>query len=140
MRDTSDDARKADATGGTTPSSSASLYQLSLTGGCPRCAEPTLFAGMLSFAPTCSNCGLDFDSFNVGDGPAAFLTFGIGTLVTLFGIILELTVEPAWWVHVLIWPPVTILAVIGSLRIAKATLLAIEYRNSAREGRHRSEP
>ena len=35
----------------------------------------------------------------------------------------------------MLWVPLTIAAVIGSLRITKATLLAIEYRNAAREGR-----
>jgi uncharacterized protein (DUF983 family) len=35
----------------------------------------------------------------------------------------------------LIWIPVTAAGVIWSLRVAKAALLAAEYRNAAREGR-----
>ena len=43
----------------------------------------------------------------------------------------------------LIWIPVTAAGVIWSLRVAKAALLAAEYRNAAREGRideSRSDP
>lgn len=106
-----------------------------LHGLCPRCASPTLFVTFLRFAPACRACGLDFDAFNVGDGPAAFLTLIIGTIVTVLAIIVELAATPPLWVHLLLWLPLTLGMVIGTLRIAKAALLALEYRNRAREGR-----
>lgn len=109
--------------------------QAGLHGLCPRCGAKTLYDGMLRFAPTCRACGLDVSAFNVGDGPAAFLTLGIGTIVTVLAIALELSVSPPWWVHVVVWLPLTLVSVIGSLRIAKAWLLALEYRNRAAEGR-----
>ena len=104
-------------------------------GLCPRCGAKTLFAGFARFAPSCSACGLDLSAFNVGDGPAAFLTLAIGGLITGLAIWLELSAEPPWWLHVLLWLPLTIFAVMGSLRYSKAALLALEYRNRAREGR-----
>ena len=106
-----------------------------LRGLCPRCSAPTLFAGTIKFADHCPACGLDYSSFNVGDGPVVFLTLGIGTLVTVLAVILELTVEPPFWVHALIWIPVTLILVMGTLRFAKGLLLALEFRNAAREGR-----
>jgi uncharacterized protein (DUF983 family) len=117
------------------PSPVSEIVQAGLKGCCPRCGKGPMFAGTIRFAPCCSNCGLDFDSFNVGDGPAAFLTLGIGTLVTILAVIVELALEPAWWIHVLLWVPLTLGSVIWSLRIAKGALLAAEYRNAAREGR-----
>ena len=104
-------------------------------GLCPRCGARTLYDGLLAFAPRCARCGLDFSGFNVGDGPAAFLTTIIGTLVCIGAIALALTVNPPWWVQALLWVPVSTLSVIGSLRLTKGWLLALEYRNSAREGR-----
>jgi len=71
----------------------------------------------------------------VGDGPAAFLTLGIGAFVTVAAIMLELTAHPPFWLHVLIWPLVTLGAVVGALRMGKGALLAVEYHNQAREGR-----
>jgi uncharacterized protein (DUF983 family) len=113
---------------------SASL-RAALKGCCPRCANGPLFKGFATFAPKCRSCGLDFHAFNVGDGPAAFLTLIVGALITGLAIALELSVSPPWWVHVILWLPLTTLAVIFCLRFAKAALIALEYRHRAREGR-----
>ena len=109
--------------------------QASLKGLCPRCGAPTLFVGAVRFSDKCSTCDLDFTQFNVGDGPAAFLIMIVGAIVTLGAIMLELSVSPPFWVHILIWLPVTMGLVVGLLRLAKGALLILEYRNRAREGR-----
>ncbi|HEX8444419.1 MAG TPA: DUF983 domain-containing protein [Allosphingosinicella sp.] len=106
-----------------------------LKGLCPRCGAGTLFDGLARFAPRCRACRLDFSAFNVGDGPAAFLTLIVGAIITGLAIGLELGVNPPFWVHILLWVPITAVAVLGCLRFAKALLLAMEYRNNAREGR-----
>lgn len=108
-----------------------------LSGQCPQCGAKTLFCGFVKFAADCRACGLDFSAFNVGDGPAAFLTLIIGTLIVIGAVWLELAASPPFWVHLLIWPAVTLAAVLGSLRVAKAALLQAEFRNAAREGRIR---
>ena len=104
-------------------------------GACPQCGAPSLFAGWAKFAERCPKCGLDYAAFNVGDGPAAFLTLIIGTIIVALSVWLELAAEPPLWLHLLIWPPVTVAMVVFSLRWAKGALLALEYRNAAREGR-----
>lgn len=118
-------------TGPTSPT----IVQAALKGLCPRCGAPSLFGRhWIKFEPACAACGLDIGAFNVGDGPAAFLTLILGTIVVALAIWLELAAQPPFWVH-LIWVPVTFVAVIGSLRLAKAALLAAEFKNRAREGR-----
>lgn len=109
------------------------LQQAALRGLCPRCGAQTLFEGWLAFASKCRECALDFDQFDVGDGPAAFLTVIVGAPVVILALWLQLSVEPPWWVHALLWLPLTIIAVIVTLRLAKAWLLAAEYRRKARE-------
>lgn len=111
------------------------VVDAALKGLCPRCGAPTLFQTLLRFAPRCRACGLDFQAFNVGDGPAASLTLIVGTIVTILAIALELAADPPVWVHVILWLPLTLVLVIGSLRLAKGALLALEFRNQAREGR-----
>ena len=106
-----------------------------LYGCCPRCGAKTLFRSFTAYAERCTACGLDFTKFNVGDGPVVFLTLGIGALVTVLALWLEFSLSPPFWVHLLIWPPVTLAMVVGSLRVAKGLLLALEYRNRAHEGR-----
>lgn len=106
-----------------------------LTGRCPRCNAPTLFKGWIQFSDRCASCALDFSAFNVGDGPAAFLTLIIGGLVAAMAITVELSFSPPFWAHILLWPPITLALIVGSLRGLKGVLLALEYRNAAREGR-----
>jgi uncharacterized protein (DUF983 family) len=110
---------------------------VAIRGLCPQCGNKTLFAGLAAFAPKCRACGLDFHAFNVGDGPAAFLTLIVGGMITGLAIALELSAEPPFWVHILLWLPLTTVAVILSLRFAKALLLALEYSHRAREGQIR---
>jgi uncharacterized protein (DUF983 family) len=109
------------------------LSEAALFGLCPRCGAKTLFDGPVRFAPSCRACGLDFSRFNVGDGPAAFLTMIVGALVVILAVTLQLSAEPPWWVHVLLWVPLTTLGVIGGLRLAKAALLWSEFRQKAGE-------
>ena len=113
-----------------------STAKAALFGMCPRCGAKTLFTGLAQFAKSCSACGLDFSKFNVGDGPAAFLTLIIGALVTGLAIALQLAANPPFWVHVILWVPLTAAAVIGGLRLAKGWLLIAEYRRKA--GEHQS--
>jgi uncharacterized protein (DUF983 family) len=109
--------------------------QAALRGLCPRCGASGLFAGVIGFAPKCRTCALDYSQFNVGDGPAAFLIMIVGAIVTIAAITVELKFGPPFWVHILLWVPITGALVIGLLRIAKGALLVLEYRNRAREGR-----
>ena len=71
----------------------------------------------------------------MGDGPAAFLILIVGGLVTALAIALELSAEPPFWVHILLWVPLTGVLVVGLLRLAKGLLLALEFKNRAKEGR-----
>ncbi len=115
--------------------SARSLATSALKGLCPQCGAATLFAGPVRFADKCRACALDFSQYNVGDGPAAFLTLVVGALVMALAVTVELTVRPPLLVHALLWIPVTIGAVMGGLRIAKAALLIAEHRRDGREGR-----
>ena len=115
------------------------IREAALFGLCPRCGDRTLFAGWARFAERCENCGLDFSRFNVGDGPAAFLILIVGTVVVGLATWLQVAVEPPWWVHFLLWLPLTVAGTMAGLRLAKAWLLASEYRRGAAEHRHRGE-
>lgn len=111
------------------------IARAALFGLCPACGAKTMFAGPARFADRCDSCGLDYAGFNVGDGPAALLTLVIGALIIVLAIIVDIAFRPPFWVHVLIWVPVTVALTIWSLRVAKGALLASEHRNRAGEGK-----
>jgi uncharacterized protein (DUF983 family) len=106
-----------------------------LHGCCPRCGKGRLFGSLIGFAPRCTNCGLDFLAFNVGDGAASFLILIIGAIVTGLAMWLELSVSPPWYVHALLWLPLTLVLTLAMLRFSKALLLALEFRHEARQGK-----
>lgn len=110
------------------------IIPAALFGLCPQCGNRTLFDGIAKFAPRCTACQLDLSKFNVGDGPAAFLTLIIGTVITVLAIWLELSWHPPFWLHVVLWVPLTIAAVIWGLRAGKSALLAAEFQRKAGEG------
>ncbi|MEO9463412.1 MAG: DUF983 domain-containing protein [Marinomonas sp.] len=107
--------------------------QAALFGLCPRCGARSLFDGVLKFAKSCPQCSLDFSRFNVGDGPAAFVTLIVGALMVGLALWLDVAVSPPFWVHALIWVPLTAVAVVYGLRLGKAALLISEYSNNAAE-------
>jgi uncharacterized protein (DUF983 family) len=111
------------------------IVSAALFGLCPSCGARTLFDGLTRFAPRCRVCGLDLSVYNVGDGPAAFLTLIIGALITLLAILLQIAWHPPFWVHVVLWVPLTTAAVIWGLRAGKGALLAAEFQRKAGEGR-----
>jgi uncharacterized protein (DUF983 family) len=108
--------------------------QAAIAGYCHRCGAHTLFSGWVRFADRCRACGLDFGSFNVGDGAAAFLIFIVGTITVVAALVVDGAFSPPWWVH-LVWIPVAAVLTIGGLRVSKTWLLAQEYKHRAREGR-----
>ncbi len=105
-----------------------------LSGLCPRCKSKTLFAGWVRFADSCRACELDYSSFNVGDGPAAFLILIVGAILVASALVVDGKFSPPWWVH-LVWIPVGFGLTILGLRWAKALLITQEYIHRAREGR-----
>ena len=110
-----------------------SLAAASLQGLCPNCGARTLFAGLVRFASKCSACGLDFERYNVGDGPAAFLILIVGAIVAVGAILLDQIMGPPWWVH-LVWIPIGAALTIYGLRLGKAALLYQEHKHRARTG------
>ena len=102
---------------------------------CPRCGKGRLFRGFLGVVPHCEICGLDFAFANSGDGPAVFVIFIVSPVVILLAVILEALVHPAPYVHLIIWLPVTVILCLALLRPFKATMIALQYRNAAGEGR-----
>lgn len=102
---------------------------------CPACHDESMFTGWIAFHDRCPACSFDYSEYNVGDGPAAFLTLIIGALVCAMALTLEFTLYPPFWLHIIIWPVVITVMVIALLRLSKAAMLIEEHRKAFREGR-----
>ena len=98
---------------------------------CPRCGAGPLFAGFLTLADKCEVCDLDLADADSGDGPAVFVIFVTGPVVTALAIWFEFTFTPPYWLHLVIWPPAILGGTLALLRPFKATLIALQYRHKA---------
>lgn len=112
-----------------------SSFHAGLKGACPRCGEGRLFKGYLTLAPGCDRCGLDYSFANSGDGPAVFIILVAGFIVTGAALLVEIAYKPPFWVHAALWLPAGLVLPLLLLRPFKATLLALQYRFRAEEGR-----
>jgi len=106
-----------------------------LFGRCPRCGKAPLFAGYLRIAPRCAHCGLDYALFDVGDGASVFVILLAGFLVVGGALIVEIAWSPPYWVHAILWLPAIAILTFGGLRLVKSTLMVLQYRHQAHEGR-----
>jgi uncharacterized protein (DUF983 family) len=106
-----------------------------LLGRCPRCGDGSLFIGYLNIAPHCRQCNLDYASFDPGDGPAIFVILIVGFLVAGGALIVEVSFQPPYWVHAIIWLPTIFILSFGFLRLVKSALLVLQYKHRAGEAR-----
>jgi len=101
---------------------------------CPRCGEGKLFDGYLNIAPKCNKCGLDYSFIDAGDGPAVFIILIVGFIVVGLALFVEVSYQPPYWVHAVIWIPLTLILTTGLLRPFKAWLVAQQFKHKARPG------
>ena len=112
-----------------------STAQAALLGRCPRCGGASLFSGYLKVAPRCASCGLDYTIFDAGDGPAVFVILIVGAIVAGSALFVEVKYEPPYWVHAVLWLPLILVLSFVMLRLVKSTLLVLQYKHKAGEGR-----
>jgi uncharacterized protein (DUF983 family) len=115
--------------------SEVSPFFAGLLGRCPRCGKGRLFSGYLTVAERCDHCGLDYSFANSGDGPAVFIILIAGFIVTGAALLVEVSYQPPLWVHAALWLPLGLGLPLLLLRPFKATLLALQYKFRAEEGR-----
>lgn len=102
---------------------------------CPRCGKGRLFQNILNMREYCEACGLDYKFVDTGDGPAVFAIMILGFLCVGGALIAEFKFGVPWWGHVLLWGILTPILAAFLLRVLKATLIALQYKHKAEEGR-----
>ncbi len=110
-------------------------YWAGVTCSCPRCGKGKMFAGLLTVAPKCEACGLDYSFADTGDGPAILVMMFAGFLIVGIAVWVEVVYEPPYWLQALILVPFAAIVCIGALRPTKGLLIALQYFNRAEEGR-----
>jgi uncharacterized protein (DUF983 family) len=96
---------------------------------CPRCGQGKLYDGFLKVAERCGVCGLKLAHEDAGDGPAVFIILIYGLVMAGLATWVELTYEPPFWLHALIFGPLIVGGSILLLRPFKGVMIALQYKH-----------
>jgi uncharacterized protein (DUF983 family) len=94
---------------------------------CPRCGQGALYRRYLKINPVCSHCGLELESYRADDAPAYFTIAIVGHLVVPSLLVLEQLVQPATWVHLALWMPLTLILSLVLLPLIKGAVMAANW-------------
>ena len=103
------------------------VMQTALSCTCPRCGRGRLFAGFLTVASECRDCGLVLTEHDTGDGPAVFLIFILGAIAVPVAFWIQFTFDTSPWIPVLVSGVLVVVMGLLMLRPAKALMVALQY-------------
>lgn len=104
-------------------------------GHCPNCHQSTIFKSYLKLADKCPACGLDFEPYDQGDGPAFFVMFFVGTIATPLALWLRSLWDMPLWAFFALITVLIMGLILALLPPAKGVLVALQFRHDAAEGR-----
>ena len=95
---------------------------------CPNCGQGRLYSGYLKIVEACATCGSALRKHDAGDGPAVFVVLVVGGIIVGLAMWVELSYQPPYWVHGVIWLPAILGGCLGALRPAKALMIALQFK------------
>jgi uncharacterized protein (DUF983 family) len=98
-------------------------------GRCPNCDRGSMFRAFLKVADRCPVCGEELHHHRADDAPAYFVILIVGHIVVPLALFIEVAYEPPYWLHFLLWMPLTIALSIGLLQPIKGAIVAWQWAN-----------
>jgi uncharacterized protein (DUF983 family) len=99
-----------------------------LRGRCPNCGEGRMFRAFLKVADSCDNCGEEFHHHRADDLPAYLVIVIVGHLIVPLILHVEMAYTPAYWVHALLWLPLTLALSLLLIQPIKGMVVALQWR------------
>ena len=97
-------------------------------GRCPHCGEGRLFGSWLKTVHACDHCGEALDQHRADDFPAYLVIVIVGHLVVPLILHVEMVYEPAYWVHAVLWLPLTLALSLLLIQPIKGMVIAMQWR------------
>ncbi len=94
---------------------------------CPNCGEGKLFRAFLKVADTCPHCGEELFHHEADDAPPYFTILIVGHIVVPLMLAIELDYMPPIWVHVAIWPALTVGLSLFLLPRVKGAVVGLQW-------------
>ena len=97
-------------------------------GRCPSCGEGRLFSSFLKVNESCPECGEELHHHRADDFPAYLVIVIVGHLVVPLILHVEMVYEPAYWIHAVLWLPLTLALALLLIQPIKGAVIALQWR------------
>ena len=94
---------------------------------CPNCGKGHLFRAFLKVSDQCEVCGEDFTHQRADDAPAYFVMLIVGHIVVPLMLLVETELTPPYWVHAVIWAPLTLIMALGLIQPVKGAIVGWQW-------------
>jgi uncharacterized protein (DUF983 family) len=98
-----------------------------LLGACPRCGEGRLFGRFLKVRHQCDACGLALHHHRADDLPPYLVIFIVAHVVGYGILTAETRFETPLWVHLALWPALTVMLSLALLQPIKGAVVGLQY-------------
>jgi uncharacterized protein (DUF983 family) len=96
-------------------------------GRCPHCGEGKLFRAFLKVVDRCEVCGTEFHHHRADDLPAYIVIFIMGHAVVGGMLAAESNYEWPLWIHVMLWPLLTLVGSLVLLQPVKGAIVGLQW-------------
>ena len=96
-------------------------------GKCPHCGEGRLFRRFLKVADRCEACGEEFHHHRADDFPAYLVIVAVGHIIVPLILAVETAYAPPYWLHALIWLPLTLFSSLALLQPTKGAIVGMQW-------------
>jgi uncharacterized protein (DUF983 family) len=96
-------------------------------GRCPNCGQGHLFRAFLKVADACPACHEDLHHHRADDAPAYFVILIVGHLVVPLALAVETAYALPYWLHALLWLPLTLGLALFLLPRIKGAIVGFQW-------------
>ena len=94
---------------------------------CPNCGKGHLFRAFLKVTDSCEVCGEDLHHHRADDAPAYFVMLIVGHITVPLMLLLETEVAPPYWVHAVLWAPLTLIMALALIQPVKGAIVGWQW-------------
>lgn len=101
--------------------------QRGFLGRCPACGQGRLFGRFLKVIERCAVCGTEFHHHRADDLPPYIVIFIVAHVVGYGIYVSETRFEMPLWLHLALWPALTLVLALALLQPAKGAVVGLQY-------------
>jgi uncharacterized protein (DUF983 family) len=94
---------------------------------CPACGEGALYRAYLKVADRCPKCAEELHHHRADDAPPYFTMLIVGHLIVGGVLMVEDYFHPNYWLHIVMWFPLTIALSLWLLPRVKGALVGLQW-------------